>query len=524
MEYWSKPPIARSQIVLFSPTLDSCIAQDHPIRLFDEVLSGLDWSEWESHYFGCVGQPPIQPKIIAGVILYGLSIGIRPSRVLERVCSDSISFIWFTSGRSIDHSTICKFRIKFSKELKKLFRQIGRIAMKMGLIRLNEVGLDGTRVKANNGRHKTACAKTIKEKLESLDKQIEQMFSEAQAADNRDSDLYGSTSANHLPKELSNLEKRKESLEKALASTEKIERKRSRRSDVPDRAAGVPLTDTDSLVLPNKEGGYAPNYTPITAVDGHRGFIVDACVDNEGYESHTTVATVDRIEQTFDKKPEKLLADSAHGTGSNYKELAERGVETYIPAMNQVNDTADNPAKRADPQKPVDESDWDKLPRNPNSKKLDRTAFVYDTAKDCYYCPMGREMKYFSSDNQKRKCGVVNCRSYMCRSCENCPLSGQCLGGKSGRRRVVHDEFEKYRQEAVKRIRSPEGKEIYQHRSWICESPNGIIKTRMKLRQFLLRGIEKVETEWFWACTSFNISKLISEVARIRADFAMISA
>ena len=72
--------------------------------------------------------------------------------MLERVCSDSISFIWFTSGRSIDHSTICKFRIKFSKELKKLFRQIGRIAMKMGLVRLNEVGLDGTRVKANNGR------------------------------------------------------------------------------------------------------------------------------------------------------------------------------------------------------------------------------------------------------------------------------------------------------------------------------------------------------------------------------------
>jgi hypothetical protein len=137
---------------------------------------------------------------------------------------------------------------------------------------------------------------------------------------------------------------------------------------------------------------------------------------------------------------------------------------------------------------------------------------------------MGREMKYFSSDNQKRKCGVVNCRSYMCRSCENCSLSGQCLGGKSKRRRVVHDEFEKHRQEAIKRIRSPEGKEIYQHRCWICESPNGIIKTRMKLRQFLLRGIEKVETEWFWACTSFNISKLISEVARMRADFAMISA
>ena len=524
MEYWSKPPIARDQIVLFSPTLDSCIAQDHPIRLFDEVLSGLDWSQWESHYFGCVGQPAIQPKIIAGVILYGLSTGIRASRVLEKACLNSLDFLWFTSGRSIDHSTICKFRTKFSKELKELFRQIGRIAMEMGLIRLNEVGLDGTRVKANNGRHKTACAKTIREKLAVLDEQIDKIFSEAQAADDRDSDLYGSTIANHLPKELSNLEKRKEALKKALASTEKIERKRSRRSDVPERPAGVPLTDADSLVLPNKEGGYAPNYTPITAVDSYRGFIVDACVDNEGYESHTTIAAVDRIEQRFDKKPQKLLADSAHGTGSNYKELEERGVEAYIPAINQVNDTADNPAKRCDPQKSVDESEWAKLPRNPNSKKLDRTAFVYDSGQDCYYCPMGRKLKYFSSDNQKRKCGVVNCRSYMSLSCENCKLSGQCLAGKSRRRRVVHDEFERHRQQAVKRLRSPQGQEIYRHRCWLCESPNGIIKTRMKLRQFLLRGLSKVETEWLWACTSFNISKLISDFAVMRADFAMFSA
>jgi hypothetical protein len=225
-----------------------------------------------------VGQPPIQPKIIAGVILYGLSIGIRPSRVLERVCLDSISFIWFTSGRSIDHSTICKFRTKFSKELKKLFRQIGRIAMGMGLISLNEVGLDGTRVKANNGRHKTACAKTIKEKLASLDKQIEQMFSEAEAADDRDGELYGSTSANHLPKELSNLENRKEALEKALASTEKIEGNGQTCRCLTELPV-FRFTDTDSLVLPQRRR-IRPNYTPITAVDGHRGFIVMSKIMN----------------------------------------------------------------------------------------------------------------------------------------------------------------------------------------------------------------------------------------------------
>ncbi len=524
MEYWAKAPIDRDQVVLFAPTLDSCIPQDHPIRLFDEILSGIDWSGWEGHYFGCVGQPPIHPRIIAGIILYGLSTGIRSSRVLERVCADSIAFMWFSSGRSIDHSTICKFRTKFGVELKELFRQIGRIAMGMGLIHLNEVGLDGTRVKANNGRHKTVSARTIIEKLAVLDEQIERIFSEAQAADESENDLYGCTSDNHLPRELSNLRKRKEALEKAFATTESIEKKRLRRPDAPDRPAYVPLTDTDSLVLPNKEGGYAPNYTPMTAVDSHRGFIVDTDVDNEGYESHTTIAAVDRIEQRFGKKPEKLLADRSHGTGSNYKELAERGVEAYIPANNPVNSTDDNPAQRDEPARAVDESEWEKLPRNPNSKKLDKQAFVYDSVQDCYYCPMGRKLKHFSTENQKRNDGFVKRRSYMCESCEDCKHSGDCLAGGAERRRIAQDEFEEYRREAARRISSPEGREIYKHRCWICETPNGIIKTRMKLRQFLLRGLEKVRTEWLWACTSFNISKLISEVARMRGEFAVIAA
>jgi hypothetical protein len=46
----------RDQMVLFAPPLDSWIPEDHPARLFDEILSSLDWSQWEAQYVGCVGQ------------------------------------------------------------------------------------------------------------------------------------------------------------------------------------------------------------------------------------------------------------------------------------------------------------------------------------------------------------------------------------------------------------------------------------------------------------------------------------
>jgi transposase len=523
MDYWAKAPMDRDQMALFSPTLDAWIPADHPVRLFDEILSRLDWSSWESHYFRCVGQPPIHPRILAGVILYGMSFGMRSSRSLERACANSIDFLWLTSGRRVDHSTICNFRTKFHRELKDVSRQIGRISMTLGLIRLNQVGLDGTRIRSSNSKRKVFSAKTIEKQLAELDEQIEKMFSEAQDADDRERDLFGSSSTSSLPPKLSDLQKRKEALDKALALEKKIQARRRNRNKVPGHAPRVPVTDPDSATLPNKEGGLAPNYTPTAAVDSHRGFIVDTDVNGDGYESQTTVPTVDRIEETFGKKPVKLLADNAHGTGKNLKELEDRDIEAYIPPQHGVMET-DHPAQRDDLTKAVPESDWDKLPRSRQlQNKLDKSAFIYNSAQDCYYCPLGRKMEYVGDLVNQRNSGRVRIRRYLCQSCDDCPLAGACLMGKSKQRSVTHDEFEAPRQVMLKRLKTTAGQEIYGRRQWICETPFALIKNYLKFRQFLLRGLDKVKTEWLWACISFNLSKLVREVIRMRAEFSAMS-
>ena len=58
-DYWAENPLNREQMSLFHPTLDAMIPEDDPVRLFDEVLEGTDWSEWEGQYHGKCGQPPI---------------------------------------------------------------------------------------------------------------------------------------------------------------------------------------------------------------------------------------------------------------------------------------------------------------------------------------------------------------------------------------------------------------------------------------------------------------------------------
>ena len=68
------------------------------------------------------------------------------------------------------------------------------------------------------------------------------------------------------------------------------------------------------------------------------------------------------------------------------------------------------------------------------------------------------------------------------------------------------------------------GRQVYRQRSSIAETPFAILKAIMGLRQFLLRGLEKVKTEWLWAVTSFNLMKLVRALGAMRAEFTSLAA
>jgi hypothetical protein len=433
-----------------------------------------------------------------------------------------LDFLWLVEGRPIDHATFCGFRTRFQEELKDLFGQIGRLAMSMGLIRLNQVALDGTRVRANSSRHATASSKTLAERIQALDAQIQEMFAAAQQTDQREQDLFGeAVSAHALPAELADLKKRQAALQKALEAAGKIDVKRQQRKDAPKKAAKVPVADVEAAILPNKEGGYAPNYTPLAAVDGQAGLIADCDVIAPGtIEAEAVMPTLERIEQTFQALPKQLLADTAFATGQNLTDLAGRGVEPVMPAE-PARVAEQNPAGRADPTQSVSEADWPKLPRNALTQKLDKAAFVYDARQNCYYCPMGRRLEPTKVIRDPRQSGDSIYQIYTCLDCSSCRLGGTCLGKKSRVRGVSRDQHESAREALAARMKTPAAQETYARRAWIAETPYARIKAWMGLRQFLLRGLQKVRTEWRWACTAYNLRKLVAIMADVRARFAL---
>jgi transposase len=527
--------------VVFEPTLDRALAPDHPVRLVDQVLGVQDWSAWEARYTPGPGRPAIHPRVMASILLYGLSKGVRTSRKLEEACGNRLDFIWLAEGRVPDHSTLCDFRKAHTAELKALLAEVCRVAMYVGLAALNDLVLDATRVRANSSRHATATAEEIEARLASLRAEIDRRFAEAAAADEAETDLFGERATPYrLPRELADLERRAKRLEEALAAAKAAAARQaeaaSRRrpaakagSDTEDGgqaaegaekakppAPRVPVADPASTVLPDKDGGCAPNYTPMVAVEGRGGFIVDADVLADGDEGAAAVPVADRVAETYGEGPQRVVADGAYGSGENLTAFDARGTAAYIPPPRRY-DTADNPARRPDPREAVPPEAWDRLPRNPRTQRLDRSAFVYEAGTDTYWCPLGRPLGFVG---EHAKHGRPYRRYRTAGSCRDCPLGSACTASRDGRRTVYRDEHERAREAAAARLHTTEGRAIYRRRAPAVETPFGHIKTQMHFRQFLLRGLAGVRAEWLWACVAYNVAKLVRGLSRLPVGVA----
>lgn len=518
MGYFAQPVFGRSQRVLIPTTLDDAIPDDHEVRILDEILQVQDWSAWEGEYCQGRGQPPLHPRMLASLILYGQMRRVRSSRVLEYMTGHNIDFMWLTEGRTIDHTTLCKFRTRFKKQLRELFRSLGRIAMTMGIVRLGEVTFDGTRTKANNDRYETWTAADVEKRLAALVEQFGEGLEEAERTDKADDERFALTSGTALPPGLADAKARYQRLKEAQQLLEAANAaRRAEGIDPTKNPAQVPSTDLDSKVLPNKEGGCAPNYTPLAAVDAHRDFIVYADVIQGTAENTQTVPMVDQLTEDFGQRPESVLADGMHATGPNIVAMEQRGVEFLSPLSYEA--PATNPAVREDPHQPVPEAAWPQLPINPQTKKLDKACFVFDVESDRYYCPRGQTLEFEKSKGDIRQGQKITLRVYRCDSCAGCPLSPRCISEKSqGGRTITRDVYTPDRERHAAKMQSPQARERYQLRFHAGETPFGWLKHVLGLRQFLLRGLEKVRTEWLWACTAHNLKKLITVVGRLRAQ------
>lgn len=508
---WAKSPEQRDQLVLFPTRLDDAVGPDHLVRLFDAILARLDWSGWEASYDLRRGQPPIHPRILAGVILYGLMNRLRSSRALEEALQVRLDFRWLVEGRSIDHTTLSEFRRKHADSLKGLFVQIGLLARQMGCLPLETLAFDGTRLRSNNRKSGTRTAAELREMKQQLAEKFAELEAKTRAADEHDQQRLGDRSAHQLSAELADVQRRQQQVEAALAELARLE---EAEESLPSR---IPITDPQSRLAPNKEGGYAPNYVPLATVDVDSGLIVSADVVSTTDEDKHLIGAIQDVQEQFslEAPPPEVLADSMMATAENLAQCSELGVELYSPLKGHQD--GDNPALRDDPTQPVAEQDRDRLPRTKvnrkgvKSEQLAKQAFIYDAQADCYWCPEGKRLEHEQTTSQRRNGRRLFRRRYKASAadCRECPLRNLCLQGQAQRRTINREQHESHREAHATKMSTDEAQTKYSRRRHAGERPFAVIKQAMGIRQFLLRGLGQVKQEWTWITTAFNLLRLL---------------
>jgi hypothetical protein len=303
-------------------------------------------------------------------------------------------------------------------------------------------------------------------------------------------------------------------LEKLDAALEALRRAEEEGRSVPKR---VPVTDLEARVMPNKDGGHAPNYTPTATVDLDSGLIVGSDVLAVINEDTQLVPACDEVQREFAlPSPPEMMADGLMCTGANLAACEAQQITLYSPCP--LPDPATNPALRDDPTQPVAEADWDRLPthavkvQGKASRQLDKSVFVYDEARNCYWCPLGKALTYSATTTEASGTGRRVRARYQAATadCATCPLRARCVQGNARSRQINREQYESHRERHARHMAKPESQAKYALRRHAGERPFAMIKQHFGLRRFLLRGLARVRNEWRWATTAFNLHRLMS--------------
>jgi transposase len=440
-------PIDRNCPIELPASLEGWLREDHLARFVVDVVEQLDLSAIEQAYRGR-GSPAYPPKLMVALLFYGYARGVFSSRKLEQASYESVPFIYIAGGLHPDHDSINSFRKRFLVQLEELFVQILLIAHRLGVLKLGDIFIDGSKVEANASKHK-ALSWEYANKLEArLKAEVEKLLELAETAtgqENRGLDI---------PAELARREERLKKIAQAKAEIERrakeryarekddYDEKMARRQAKEKRTGKKPggrapkepepgphdkdqvnFTDEESRIMPVSGGGFEQAYNGQIGVEGDSRLIVGQHVSQQPNDKQELVPALDKLAQL----PQELgqvktaSADTGYYSEDNVIACAKADVVPYIAC--------------------------------------------------------GREPHYP-------------------------PLEERLAGAPQAPENP--DPVSALRH----RLKTTEGKAHYARRKSTVEPVFGIIKHVIGFRHFMLRGLKAVQGEWTLVCIAFNLKRL----------------
>ena len=448
-----------TQLWLLPPSLNEMVSEDDEVRVLSELMDQLDWSILENSYYDR-GTPAYPPNIMTKVLVFAYSKGVRSSRKIEELLKSDVRYMWLAGCLKPDFHTIARFRKEKYALLSKLFVDSVRLSKQMGLVNLNIVAFDGTKIAASASRKSLYDAKRVDKDLEA----VEAILREADDVDAQEDAQLGDKNGFEVPEHLRDATKRKALLKELKAKLK-------------DSGAKTISTSDDDCRMMKTRDGLKHGFNVQTAVDSQNQIIVAMNVTNLPTDHRQLPEMVNKVEENCTIAPVMVLADTGYCDEPTLAALDDNDQESLVCVKPVLNKKDNN--------------------------LFQSKCFIKDDERDVLLCPAGRDLT-FGSENQ---CGSGRYKTYRAQGCVSCSFRNECVKSGQGNRRVSVSCKERFRHCMIEKLKRPAGKEVYALRQQIVEPVFGQIKEDRNFRRFSLRGFNGAIAEISLVFLTHNMLK-----------------
>jgi transposase len=429
--------------------LAEALPANHLARFVVDVIAQLDLSEIYARYASRGGEA-FAPEILLGLLFYGYASGVFSSRKIERATHESIPFRYVAGGLHPDHDTIAHFRKTFLKEIQELFVKILLIAQEVGVLKLGNLSLDGSKIHADASKSHAVSYGRLLELETQLKQEVQELLSLGEQADQGELELpEGLVVEDEITlreDRLLNLAEAKKVLEarakeRYVAEKAEYEAKLKERSKKARKRHHKPkgrppqapepgprekdqynFTDPDSRIMKNSTNdGFDQHYNVQVAADQDSLLIVAHALSNHPNDKQEALPTLQAIAEEIDK-PKAVAMDNGYFSEANIQACEKLGIDPYIATGREPHHLDWNTFFKEQPEPPAD-----------NASAIVKMAY---------------------------------------------------------------------------KLRTEIGQAIYRLRKSTVEPIIGIIKEILGFRQFSLRGLAAVTGEWALVCLAFNLKRM----------------
>jgi transposase len=444
--------IDRDTPMIFPPDLREWLPEDSMVHFIVDAVEMLDLQNFSINHRGS-GSAQYPPSMMLSLLIYCYATGRFSSREIELATHHDIAVRYICGGdKHPDHDTVNSFRSKNRTIFKEAFVKVLLLAQELGhLKKIGGVSVDGTKIKANASKHSAVSYKRAGEMIKQLELEVEELTRKAEEADSVPLED-GLT----LPDEIKRRQDRKASLEKARRIIE-ARYEEARKEKQAEYEAKKQARDEirDQGKKPRGKDPQSPSDTPGDK-DQFNFTDEESRIMKAGNSKH--------FEQAYNAQAAVDTEGSMLVTGAYVTNHANDKLE-LVPTVESIAPEV----------------------RDPSHVNADTGYFsekavleVEDGgAGPIVYCAVEKHGHHRSVDDLLKK--------------SDPPLPPDKASVKE---KMSH------------RLKTAEGRAKYKDRKETVEPVFGIIKSVMGFRQFMLRGIDKVNLEWDLVALAYNFKRL----------------